>query len=294
MFIRVLGAAAGGGFPQWNCNHPNSRLARAKNPNAKPRTQSSLAVSLDKKKWFIFNASPDLRQQLWQNPELMPVKSDPLRYSPIMGVFLTNADVDHTAGLINLRESQAFNLYATQRVIDVINKNSIFNVLNPKFVKKIPVKLDTYLELLNSDSSKSGIKVKAFAVPGKVALWLEDVNKGPNFGSVEEDTIALEVYNQEISKTVSSMFNLANESDIDGVVCSPHELKLARDLLQDKIKITPGIRLSDSNSDDQSRVMNPKEAIDLGATYLVIGRPITSHKDKASAFEKIYQSIYEK
>ena len=90
------------------------------------------------------------------------------------------------------------------------------------------------------------------------------------------------------------MFNLANESDIDGIVCSPHELNLARNLLQDKIKITPGIRLSDSNSDDQSRVMNPKEAIDLGATYLVIGRPITSHKDKASAFEKIYQSIYEK
>ena len=89
------------------------------------------------------------------------------------------------------------------------------------------------------------------------------------------------------------MFSLANESDIDGIVCSPHELKLARDLLQDKIKITPGIRLSDSNSDDQSRVMSPKEAIDLGATYLVIGRPITSHKDKASAFEKIYQSIYE-
>ena len=89
------------------------------------------------------------------------------------------------------------------------------------------------------------------------------------------------------------MFNLANEKDLDGVVCSPYELKLAGDILQDKIKITPGIRLSDSNSDDQSRVMNPKEAIDLGATYLVIGRPITSHKDKASAFEKIYQSIYE-
>ena len=90
------------------------------------------------------------------------------------------------------------------------------------------------------------------------------------------------------------MFNLANETDIDGVVCSPHELKLARDLLENKIKITPGIRLSDSNSDDQFRVMNPKEAIDLGASYLVIGRPITSHQDKALAFEKIYQSIYEK
>ena len=102
-----------------------------------------------------------------------------------------------------------------------------------------------------------------------------------------------EVYNQEISKTVSSMFNLANETNIDGIVCSPLELKLARDLLQNKIKITPGIRLSDSNSDDQSRVMNPKDAIDLGATYLVIGRPITSHKDKAFAFDQIYQSIYE-
>ena len=76
-----------------NCNHPNSRLARNKDSNAVKRTQSSIAVSLDKKKWFILNASPDLRQQLWENPELMPADSDPLRYSPIMGVFLTNADV---------------------------------------------------------------------------------------------------------------------------------------------------------------------------------------------------------
>ena len=100
-----------------------------------------------------------------------------------------------------------------------------------------------------------------------------------------------EVYNQEIPKTVSSMFNLAIESDIDGIVCSPHELKLARDLLQDKIKITPGIRLSDSNSDDQSRVMHPKEAIDLGATYLVIGRPITASTDIKKSLQEIYDSI---
>ena len=102
------------------------------------------------------------------------------------------------------------------------------------------------------------------------------------------------IFQRTPSEQVNAMLDLAEQAGIDGVVCSPHELKLARDLLQDKIKITPGIRLSDSNSDDQSRVMNPKEAIDLGATYIVIGRPITSHKDKASAFEKIYQSIYEK
>ena len=108
---------------------------------------------------------------------------------------------------------------------------------------------------------------------------------------IEEES--KEVYSNEISKTVSSMFNLANETNIDGIVCSPHELKLAGGFLQDKIKITPGIRLSGSDSDDQSRVMSPKKAIDLGATYLVIGRPITSHKDISSAFEKIYQSINE-
>src|SRR6056300_865974 len=166
MYIRVLGAAAGGGYPQWNCNHPNSRLARNKDPNAIARTQSSIAVSLDKKRWFIFNASPDLRQQLWNNPELMPSPEDPLRYSPIMGVLLTNADVDHTAGLINLRELQS---------------NTIFNVLNPKFVKRNPIKLNEPIPLKYTDDQESGITVTPFAVPGKVALWLEDESKGSDF-----------------------------------------------------------------------------------------------------------------
>ena len=193
MYIRVLGAAAGGGYPQWNCNHPNSRLARSKDPVAIARTQSSIAISIDKKRWFIFNASPDLRQQLWDNPELMPSPNDPLRYSPIMGVLLTNADVDHTAGLINLRESQKFNLYGTSRVLGVLESNSIFNVLNPKFVKRSPIKLDQEVSLKYTDGEESGITVTPFAVPGKVALWLEDESKGPDFGSVEEDTIALEI-----------------------------------------------------------------------------------------------------
>ena len=197
MHIRVLGAAAGGGYPQWNCNHPNSRKARNKDPNAIARTQSSIAISTDGLRWFIFNASPDLRHQLWNNPILMPQSSDPLRYSPIMGVLLTNADVDHTAGLINLRESQNFNLYGTERVLGVLENNSIFNVLNPKFVKRKPIKLDEPVNLEYSNGEDSGITVIPFAVPGKVALWLEDESKGPNFGSVDEDTIALEVKNDQ-------------------------------------------------------------------------------------------------
>ena len=169
MFIRVLGAAAGGGYPQWNCNHPNSRLARNKNSNAIKRTQSSIAVSLDKKKWFILNASPDLRQQLWENPELMPAENDPLRYSPIMGVFLTNADVDHTAGLINLRESQAFNLHATERVIKVLNSNSIFNVLTLSKYKTACQMLAIILLLI---STQNFIWKIQFYYLGIVFLWI--------------------------------------------------------------------------------------------------------------------------
>ena len=197
MFIRVLGAAAGGGYPQWNCNHPNSILARKKNTLAKSRTQSSIAVSLNKKHWFIFNASPDLRQQIWENPELMPDSSDPIRYSPIMGVVLTNADVDHIAGLINLRESQKFNLLATSKVLEVLKKNSVFNVLNPKYVNKAALSLDKEIELALSDGSPSGISIVPFSVPGKVALWLEEKNNTPELGAIGEDTIALEVKNNQ-------------------------------------------------------------------------------------------------
>ncbi len=191
MKIRVLGAAAGGGFPQWNCNHPNSRRARSGDPHAVPRTQSSIAVSADGAHWFLFNASPDLRQQMNDNEVLHPKQG--LRHSPIQGVVLTNADVDHVTGLLTLRESQPFNVYATTRVLGVLGANSIFNVLNPKFVRRVPIKLEESFELMGPDGIASGLVVKPFAVPGKVALWLEDATKGPNFGSVEEDTIALEV-----------------------------------------------------------------------------------------------------
>jgi len=191
MKIRVLGAAAGGGYPQWNCNHPNSRRARTGDPAAPQRTQSSIAVSADGGDWFLFNASPDLRQQINDNEILQPRTG--LRDSPIRGAVLTNADVDHVAGLLSLRESQPLRIYATRRVLGVLAANSIFNVLNPAFVSREPMTLDQSVELHVPDGRATGIIVTPFAVPGKVALWLEDATKGPNFGSVEEDTIALDV-----------------------------------------------------------------------------------------------------
>jgi pyrroloquinoline quinone biosynthesis protein B len=191
MRIHVLGSAAGGGFPQWNCNHPNSRRARDKAANARARTQSSIAVSNDGERWFLFNASPDLRQQINDNAILHPKQG--LRHSPIQGAVLTNADVDHVTGLITLRESQPLTVYGTRRVQGVLADNKIFNVLNPQFVRREVLTLEQPTELMNVDGSASGIVVVPFPVPGKVALWLEDATRGGNFGSVEEDTVALEV-----------------------------------------------------------------------------------------------------
>ncbi len=193
MFIKVLGSAAGGGYPQWNCNHPNSRRARAGDLHAKPRTQSSIAISMDGERWALCNASPDLRQQINDNPVLQPAAGGPLRASPLQAVLLTNADVDHVTGLLSLRESQAFKLYATARVQAVLAANSIFNVLNPAFVQRLPMVLGRAFQPVAADASPFGFSVMPFAVPGKVALWLEDATKGVDVGAVTEDTIALEI-----------------------------------------------------------------------------------------------------
>jgi pyrroloquinoline quinone biosynthesis protein B len=112
MRVSVLGSAAGGGLPQWNCNCPVCRGAR--NGLAQPRTQSSIAVRADDGPWFLVNASPDLRQQL---AELPGTRSGELRTTPIAGVILTDAEIDHTAGLLLLRESsEPLLVYSTDEV----------------------------------------------------------------------------------------------------------------------------------------------------------------------------------
>jgi pyrroloquinoline quinone biosynthesis protein B len=99
--VRVLGSAAGGGFPQWTCRCEVCEAARA-GVRARPRTQSSLAIRSDDGPWFLVNASPDLRQQL---ETLEPRRVGGVRAPPVAGVLLTDAEIDHTAGLLLLRES---------------------------------------------------------------------------------------------------------------------------------------------------------------------------------------------
>ncbi len=187
----VLGSAAGGGFPQWNCNCDVCRAARAGDRGAFARTQSSLAVTADGKDWFLLNASPDLRTQINTNPQLHPAEGR--RHSPIRGVVLTNGDVDHVAGLLTLRESTPLAIYATSRVHEVLNGNSIFGVLNPDLVERREMTLGEPFGLVTPDGEETGLTVEAFTVPGKVALYLEDASAGPNFGTRPEDTVGLEV-----------------------------------------------------------------------------------------------------
>jgi pyrroloquinoline quinone biosynthesis protein B len=190
MHVIVLGAAAGGGAPQWNCACDNCQALFLQGA----QTQSSLAVSADGDHWFLLNASPDLRQQIIQTSALQPRASHGKRHSPLVGAILTNADVDHVTGLLTLRESQPLTLYATERVLGVLQANSIFNVLNPQYVTRntLHVGKSEPQSLVLPDGRPSGLTVEAFCVPGKVALWLEDPTAA-NFGSVPEDTVALKL-----------------------------------------------------------------------------------------------------
>jgi pyrroloquinoline quinone biosynthesis protein B len=200
MLIKVLGSAAGGGFPQWNCNCRNCVAVRAGKPGFRARTQSSLAVSRDGENWVLLNASPDLRQQLAQTPELHANPKQGLRHSPIKAAVLTNGDVDHIIGLINLREAQPFAIYGSDRVLDIIKSNTVFQVLAEPLVPRIALPLDTPTPL-NGANVDLGLVVEAFAVPGKVALYLEDAAAGADLGTREGDTIGLKVSDPSTGKS---------------------------------------------------------------------------------------------
>lgn len=211
MIIKILGSAAGGGFPQWNCNGVHSSNVRAGKPGYRARTQSSLAVSANGRDWVLLNASPDLRQQINETPELHPFADGGLRNSPIKAVVVTNADVDHITGLINLREGQPFSIYGSDRVLATLNANAIFNVCAPDKVPRIPFALDHPTQLTGAGVDL-GLTVEAFAVPGKIALFLEKGGEKENYGSRDGDTIGLKITETETGK---SFFYIPGCAEID-------------------------------------------------------------------------------
>ncbi|MDB5653967.1 MAG: pyrroloquinoline quinone biosynthesis protein PqqB [Tardiphaga sp.] len=188
--VIVLGAAAGGGVPQWNCGCTVCRTAREQ-PSLQG-SQASIAFSVDDNHWFLVNASPDLRQQLIATPQLHP-KDGQLRHTPIAGVILTNGEVDAVAGLLSMREGSPFALYAHPRVLAILTANSIFNVLNEKNVHREAIAIDTSFEPTLPDGAPSGLTVLPFAVPGKSAWYLEGEAHPAGGAEDDGDTLGLRI-----------------------------------------------------------------------------------------------------
>lgn len=159
----VLGSAAGGAYPQWNCRCPVCQLAWSGDPRVRTRTQCSLAVSSGDGRWAILNATPDIGVQIRKNPALYPQGA--LRSSPITAVVLTGGEIDQIAGLLSLRESTPFKLYATPATHAAVSSNSMFDALTLMSRRAINPGETFTLD--------GGIAVSMFTVPGKVPLYLE-------------------------------------------------------------------------------------------------------------------------
>jgi pyrroloquinoline quinone biosynthesis protein B len=201
----VLGSAAGGGYPQWNCSCKICALHWEGDPRVRRRTQSSVAVTVDGTRFAFLNCSPDIREQIAATPQLWPNAGAGLknssfprkresrlptgehvasldsrfrgndahredvcvRHSPITDIVLTNADIDHIAGLLTLREMQPLTIWASLRVQEHLKSNSVFSALNSSVVKFQTV----YVR--QSFSPFDGLDIEAFEVPGKVPLYQE-------------------------------------------------------------------------------------------------------------------------
>ncbi len=157
MWLRVLGAAAGGGYPQWNCSCPTCRAVRDGTRPARARTQSSIAVSPDRQRWFLFNASPDIRAQFEAFPGLHPGDD---RATPLQAVLLTDAEIDHTLGLLLLREGRGIRLHATEATCATLTSGTgVLTTLE----RYCPVEWTRVVP--GQDVSLSGLSYRAFDVP---------------------------------------------------------------------------------------------------------------------------------
>lgn len=186
-----MGTAAGGGFPQWNCWCPCCEIARKDPRAAWPRTQSSAAISVDGRRWFLLNASPDVREQLGRLPSIGPPAG--VRHVPVEGVLLTDGEIDHSLGVVLLREARYLPLYTTAAIGSVLECDSRILPVTRAFadVPLTTLPLDTPVELLYRDHSPSGLVVEACAVaagppqfaPGAaeghtIGLFLRDRERG--------------------------------------------------------------------------------------------------------------------
>jgi pyrroloquinoline quinone biosynthesis protein B len=179
MHVKILGSAAGGGFPQWNCACTNCSAVRAGKFAGKARTQAQVAVSSDGESWFLLGASPDLRSQIEATSELHPKAG--VRLSPISGVVLSSADLDHVLGLLLLRELQPLRVFATASVLGILREdNSFFGMLNrvPRQVEWSAIAPGAPFELASVDGRQSGICATAIPLAARYPAYVTQIRVG--------------------------------------------------------------------------------------------------------------------
>lgn len=234
MNIQVLGSAAGGGCPQWNCACLNCRGARDGSVRIEARTQECVAVSADGESWFLLNASPEIRAQIEAFPALHPRR---LRHSPIAGILLTNGDLDHTLGLLSLRESLPLVIYATEAVRrGFVESNVLYGTLQrfPGQATWRTLPIGAEVDLSKEGGSPSGLTVEALAVPGKVPVHLERLGPAPGGGENvgfrirERGSGRVLVYLSGVGRLTPEILSAAGDADcvfFDGTFWSEDELR---------------------------------------------------------------------
>ena len=233
MKVMVLGAAAGGGFPQWNCNCHNCCGVRSGSIEAQPRTQSSIAVSADGERWILFNASPDIRTQLEANPPLQPKKGR--RDTGIHGIVLADSQIDHTTGLLFLREGCPLTVYCTDMVAQDLSTGFPIFVMLQSWdggVNHIQIPIDGSAFQVKDIEA---ISITAVPLEGKAPPYSphrHDPHVGDNVGYLIEDTRsqASLLYAPGLGQMSSALLDMMGGADcvmVDGTFWSEDEMQRA-------------------------------------------------------------------
>jgi pyrroloquinoline quinone biosynthesis protein B len=233
MQIRLLGTAAGGGVPQWNCNCEICREARAGTGRVRPRTQSSVSLSADGQHWFLLNASPDIRAQIESAPKLQPAAGK-LRSSPIEAVLLTDADLDHTLGLLLLREGEKLQVHAPANVQQSLTEGiSVAPVLASFCGLEWIEPPARGSPLLRRDGGQSGLLYEAIPVRGRSPRFMKkravgDSGNVVGYRITDEKSRGRLLFLPEVAEMDEGLINLLAECEVvlfDGTFWSEHEMR---------------------------------------------------------------------
>jgi pyrroloquinoline quinone biosynthesis protein B len=200
--VRVLGSAAGGGFPQWNCGCDNCRLVRAGAPGLRARTQESIAVSADGESWFLLNASPEVRAQLESFQGLWPRDK---RQSPIAGILFSNGDLDHCLGLLSLRESHALVVHATAAMRDGFREGNVLY----RTLERFPGQIDWRVVVPGEEKALGGgLHVTGVPIAGNLPLHLKTL-RAPS----AEDNVGYVIRDERTGGRLAYLSGVAGPSE---------------------------------------------------------------------------------